>query len=53
MLVPLVAITQTAPPAQPFQRLDDCVYKSQRWNDGDSFHVLLRDQKEVIFRLYL
>jgi endonuclease YncB( thermonuclease family) len=52
MLVPLVAITQTAPPAQPFQRLDGCVYKSQRWNDGDSFHVLLRDQKEVIFRLY-
>jgi hypothetical protein len=52
MLVPLVALTQTAPPAQPFQRLDGCVYKSQRWNDGDSFHVLLRDQKEVIFRLY-
>ena len=52
MLVPLVAIAQTAPPAQPFQRLDGCVYKSQRWNDGDSFHVLLRDQKEVIFRLY-
>ena len=43
---------QTAPPAQPFQRLDGCVYKSQRWNDGDSFHVLLRDQKEVIYRLY-
>jgi endonuclease YncB( thermonuclease family) len=52
MLVPLVAITQTAPPAQPFQRLDDCVYKSQRWNDGDSFHVILPDRKEVIFRLY-
>ena len=52
ILVPLVAIAQTAPPAQPFQRLDGCVYKSQRWNDGDSFHVLLRDQKEVIFRLY-
>jgi hypothetical protein len=49
MLVPLVAIGQTAPPAQPFQRLDGCVYKSQRWNDGDSFHVLLRDQKEVVF----
>ena len=32
MLVPLVAIAQTAPPAQPFQRLDGCVYKSQRWN---------------------
>jgi endonuclease YncB( thermonuclease family) len=52
MLVPLVAIAQTAPPAQPFQRLDACVYKSQRWNDGDSFHVLLPDQKEAVFRLY-
>ena len=52
MLVPLIAIAQTAPSAQPFQRLDGCVYKAQRWNDGDSFHVLLRDQKEVVFRLY-
>ena len=52
MLVTLVAIAQTAPPAQRFQRLERCVYKSQRWNDGDSFHVLLRDQKEVVFRLY-
>ena len=52
MLVPLVARTQTAPPAQPFQRLDGCVYKSQPWNDSDSFHVVLPDQKEVVFRLY-
>ena len=52
MLVPLVALTQTAPPAQPFQRLAGCVYKPQRWNDGDSFHVVLRDQKEVVVRLY-
>jgi endonuclease YncB( thermonuclease family) len=52
MLMPLIAIAQTAPPAQPFQRLDGCVYKPERWNDGDSFHVLLRDQKEVVFRLY-
>jgi endonuclease YncB( thermonuclease family) len=27
-------------------------YKPQRWNDGDSFHVILPDRKEVIFRLY-
>ena len=52
MLVPLVAIAETAPPAQPFQRLDGCVYKSQPWNDSDSFHVVLPDQKEVVFRLY-
>jgi len=46
------AIGQKAPPAKPFERFDGCVYKSQRWNDGDSFHVLLPDQKEVVFRLY-
>jgi endonuclease YncB( thermonuclease family) len=46
------AIAQKAPPSKPFERFDGCVYKSQRWNDGDSFHVLLRDQKEVVFRLY-
>lgn len=41
-----------APPAKPFQRLDNCIYKPQRWDDGDSFHVILPDQKEVILRLY-
>ena len=52
LLLPLVAFGQTAPPAHPFQRLDGCVYKPQRWNDGDSFHVVLPDQKEIVFRLY-
>ena len=28
------------------------MHKPQRWNDGDSFHVILPDQKELIFRLY-
>jgi endonuclease YncB( thermonuclease family) len=51
-LLPLLALAQTAPPAQPFQGLDGCVYKPQRWDDGDSFHVILPDQKELIFRLY-
>jgi len=51
-LLPLVASTRTAPPAQPFQWLDGCVYKPQRWNDGDSFHAILPDQKEAVFRLY-
>jgi endonuclease YncB( thermonuclease family) len=46
------AIAQKAPSYNPFEHFDGCIYKSQRWNDGDSFHVLLRDQKEVIFRLY-
>ena len=48
----LLALARTAPPAQPFQRIDGCRYKPQRWNDGDSFHVILPDQKELIFRLY-
>src|SRR5438128_2498096 len=48
----LLALVRTAPPAQPFQRIDGCAYKPQRWNDGDSFHVILPDQKELIFRLY-
>jgi endonuclease YncB( thermonuclease family) len=52
LLIPLFASAQHAPPAQPFQRLDGCTYKPQRWNDGDSFHVILPDRKEVIFRLY-
>jgi endonuclease YncB( thermonuclease family) len=52
LLVPLLALAQHAPPAQPFQRLDGCAYKPQRWDDGDSFHVILPDQKELIFRLY-
>jgi hypothetical protein len=31
LLVPLLALAQTAPPAQPFQRLDGCIDKPQRW----------------------
>ena len=45
-LLPLLALAQTAPPARPFQRLNGCAYKPQRWDDGDSFHVILPDQKE-------
>lgn len=52
VFLPLVAAGQTAPPAQSFQRLDGCIYKPQRWNDGDSFHVILPDEKEIVFRLY-
>jgi endonuclease YncB( thermonuclease family) len=51
-LAPLLALARTAPPAQPFRRLDGCTYKPQRWDDGDSFHVILPEQKELIFRLY-
>jgi endonuclease YncB( thermonuclease family) len=52
LLVPLLAFAQHTPPAQPFQAFGGCIYKPQRWNDGDSFHVILPDRKEVIFRRY-
>jgi endonuclease YncB( thermonuclease family) len=52
VLIPVLAFAQQAPPARPFQRFDGCIYKPQRWNDGDSFHVILPDRKEVILRLY-
>src|SRR5450432_2757429 len=45
-------VVEHAARAQPFQRLDGCIYGPQRWNDGDSYHVILPDKKEVIFRLY-
>jgi endonuclease YncB( thermonuclease family) len=51
-MVSVAALARIAPPAQPFQRINGCIYKPQRWNDGDSFHVILPDQKELIFRLY-
>ena len=51
-MVSVVALARIAPPAQPFERIDSCIYKPERWNDGDSFHVILPDQKELIFRLY-
>jgi hypothetical protein len=35
LLVPLLASAQHAPPARPFQRFDGCIYKPQRWNDGE------------------
>jgi hypothetical protein len=47
-----VRVRAACAPARPFQPFDGCIYKPQRWNDGDSFHVILPDRKEVIFRLY-
>ena len=50
--VSVLALARTSPPAQPFQQIDGCIYKGQRWNGGgDSFNVILPDQKELIFRL--
>lgn len=47
--------TQTqkkAPSAKPFQRLDGCRLIPNRWNDGDSFHVMTADDRTIIVRLY-
>ena len=52
LLVPLLRSRSTRLPLRPFQRFDDCIYEPQCWDDGDSFHVILPDRKEVIFRLY-
>src|ERR1043165_2511918 len=41
-----------APPAKPWYTLEHVVYKPQRWDDGDSFHVTLEDGNELILRLY-
>lgn len=41
-----------APRAKPFERLDDCRWVPDRWNDGDSFHVMTAEKREIIIRLY-
>lgn len=42
-----------APSAKPWQRIDGCRWKADRWNDGDSFHVITGDAKrEIVVRLY-
>lgn len=40
-----------APSAKPFQRLDRCRLIPNRWNDGDSFHVMTGDEREIVVRL--
>jgi endonuclease YncB( thermonuclease family) len=52
VVIPVLAFAQHAPLARPFQPFDGCIYTPQRWNDGDSFHVVLPNRKEVILRLY-
>jgi hypothetical protein len=52
-LAVLVAASPTQVGAQPFQQLDGCTCKPQRRNDGDSFHVILPDKKELIFSAHV
>lgn len=52
-LVQCSAIAQKAPAARLFQRVEKCTLKADRWNDGDSFHVITGDEnREIIARLY-
>ena len=42
-----------APAGKPWQKIDGCTWKPDRWNDGDSFHVLTGDAgREIVARLY-
>lgn len=42
-----------APAGKPWQRIDGCTWKADRWNDGDSFHVITGDEgREIVARLY-
>lgn len=39
--------------AKPWQRIDGCTWKPDRWNDGDSFHVLTGiEPPEIVARVY-
>jgi endonuclease YncB( thermonuclease family) len=52
-LLPFSCLAQTAPAAKPFQKIDGCVWKADRWNDGDSFHAVTGDEnREIVVRLY-
>lgn len=46
--------TQAAQAAsKPFEKLAGCQWKPDRWNDGDSFHVITEEpSREIVARLY-
>lgn len=47
---PLAA--QAAP--NPFEKIESCRWKADRWNDGDSFHLTTGDTgREIVARVYL
>ena len=49
LLAPLSAWSEP----KPFQKIEGCKMKADRWNDGDSFHVITGDaQREIVARLY-
>lgn len=45
--------SKKAASGKPWQRIDGCRWKPDRWNDGDSFHVFTGDEgREIVARLY-
>jgi endonuclease YncB( thermonuclease family) len=53
LLASAVSSPLRAKEAQPFQTIENCTWKNDRWNDGDSFHVITGDeQREIVVRLY-
>ena len=48
-----VPTPKKAPAGKPWQRMEGCQWKADRWNDGDSFHVITGDAgREIVARLY-
>ena len=42
-----------APAGKPWQKIEGCTWKADRWNDGDSFHVLTGSEPpEIVARFY-
>src|SRR5687767_5144694 len=37
-----------APPAKPWQQIENCQWKADRWNDGDSYHLITGNQGREI-----
>ena len=50
VLTPLAAHAAS----KPFEKIEGCTWKANRWNDGDSFHVITGGDagREIVARLY-
>ena len=49
LLLPLSAKAAS----KPFEKIEGCQWKADRWNDGDSFHVIAgQPSRELVVRLY-
>lgn len=53
LLFLVVSSHAAAPKAKPWQEVKECRWLADRWNDGDSFHVITGDAgREIVARLY-